>query len=183
MKRFNEIYKQKLNESTVREENKILEDFKVVYAAMLEQHGLASVHQLDDEQQISFLTELNHYWSEEEGVSEKGMQFLKKRSLSLNENSTAVQKKNFLREKSYTLISETLRQGEIKWKLYDVVDTMYKQLKASDIMDILTPEMITGIIAESFNRVTEKILINIHKELSESVRPKRKYSVEIRTKK
>jgi hypothetical protein len=183
MRRFGEIYKQKLNESEERQENKILEDFKVVYAAMLEQYGLTSVHQLDEESQTSFLTELNHYWSEEEGVSEKGYQFLQKRSMALNENSTAVQKKNFLREKSFAIINESFRQTELKWRLYDVIDEMYKQLKANDVADILTPEMITGIISESLQKSTEKLLNNIYKELSESAKPKRKYSVQIKTKK
>jgi predicted nucleic-acid-binding protein len=182
MKKFGEIYKEKLNEAETRQENKVLDEFKLVYGAMLEHYGLTSVKQLDDESQISFLTELNHYWSEEEGLNEKGKSFLTKRSMSLNENSTAVQKKNFLREKSYAVINETLRQSNLRVRLYDVIDEMYKQLKASDLSDILTPDMITSIITESLVRSVNEFTTSINKELKESVKPKRKYFVKVHAK-
>lgn len=180
MRKFGEIYKEKLNESEARQEAKILGDFQLVYNAMLEHYGLTSVHQLDEESQISFLTELNHYWSEEAGLSEKGNAFLEKRSASLNENSTAVQKKNFLRSKSYAVINETFRQTNLKYRLYDVIDEMYKSLKASDLSDILTPDMITNIITESFYKAFEEFMGGVKKELKESVKPKRKYYVKVK---
>jgi len=180
MKKFGEIYKQKVNEAESRQETKVLDDFKLVYGAMLEHYGLTSIHQLDEESQISFLTELNHYWGEEEGLSEKGVSFLEKRSASLNENSTAVQKKNFLRTKSYAVINETFRQTNLKYRLYDVIDEMYKSLKASDISDILTPDMITNIITESFYKAFEEFMGGVKKELKESVQPKRKYFVRVK---
>ena len=180
MKKFGEIYKQKVNEAESRQETKVLADFKLVYNAMLEHYGLTSVHQLDEESQISFLTELNHYLSEEDGLSEKGTAFIEKRSVSLNENSTAVQKKNFLRAKSQAVINETFRQTNIKCRLYDVIDEMYKSLKASDLSDILTPDMITNIIAESFNKAFDEFMGGINTELKESVKPKRKYYVKVK---
>ena len=118
MRKFNEIYKIKMNESETRQESKILEDFKAIYNAMLENYGLQSVHQLDEKTQTAFLTELNHYWSEEEGLNDKGQNFLVKRSMTLNENSTAAQKKNYFREKSFIIINETIRQIDMKDKLY-----------------------------------------------------------------
>jgi len=182
MKKFGEIYKVKVNEAETRQESKVLTDFKLVYNAMLEHYGLNSVHQLNEESQLSFLTELNHYWSEEAGLSEKGQSFIEKRSMSLNENSTAVQKKNYLRNKTYAVVNETLRQSNIKFKIYDIIDEMYKQLNASDLADILTPDMITQIISESLNRSLSEFTAGIHKELSESVKPKRKYIVKVNKK-
>jgi hypothetical protein len=179
MRKFGEIYKEKLNESETRQENKVLGDFKLVYNAMLEHYGLTSVKQLDEESQLSFLTELNHYWNEEEGLSEKGQVFLEKRAIALNENSTAVQKKNFLRVKSYAVINETFRQTNLRNRLYDVIDEMYKSLKASDLSDILTPDMITTIISESLSKASNEFLNGINKELKESVKPKRKYFVRV----
>jgi hypothetical protein len=182
MQKFVDIYKKKLNEAEIRQENKVLEDFRKIYSAMLDHYGLTAVQDLNEESQLSFLTELNHYWSEEEGLNEKGEKFLQKRSMALNENSTAVQKKNFLREKSYIIINETLRQSGVKYKIYDIIDEMYNQLQASDLSDILTPDMITNIIAESFQRALDKFTENIKNELSESVTPKRKYFVKVKTK-
>lgn len=179
MRKFGDVYKQKLNESETRQEGKVLNDFKVVYNAMLEHYGLKSVHDLDNDSQLSFLTELNHYWSEEAGLSEKGQSFIDKRSMSLNENSTAVQKKNFLRNKSYAVINETLRQSDIKDKLYSVIDEMYRQLRASDVSEILAPNLITSIIQENFALCIDKLMQNINFELSESVKPKRKYFVRV----
>jgi len=180
MKKFSEIVKEKISSAQVLQESKVLEDFKEVYGSMLDHYGLTSIHDLNEESQLSFLTELNHYWSEEEGISEKGEKFLQKRSMSLNENSTAVQKKNFLKERASVLIKETLRQTDLKYKLYDIVDMMYKQTNASDLRDILSPDMITTIIAESFARSLDEFTTNINKELRESVQPKRKYFVKIK---
>ena len=173
MRKFGDVYKQKLNESETRQETKVTEEFKSVYKAMLEHYGLNAINQLNEESQLSFLTELNRYWSEEEGLSEKGQAFLQKRSMSLNENSTAEQKKNFLRAKSYAVINETLRQSQVKYKLYDVIDEMYSQLNASGLNDILSPDMITTIISESFNKSLTDFTNNINKELKESAKAKR----------
>lgn len=180
MKKFGEILKVKVNEAENRQESKVLGDFRVIYNAMLEHYGLTSVHDLDEASQVSFLTEVNHYWSEEAGINEKGDQFLAKRSMTLNENSTAVQKKNFLRAKSYSIISETLRQSNIKFRLYDVIDTMYKQLNANNLSDILTPDMITNIISESFHKSLAEFTTNMNTELNESVVPKRKYFIKVK---
>lgn len=177
MRKFGEIYKEKINEAEIRQESKVLEDFKRVYAAMLEQYSLTSVHDLDNESQVSFLTELGHYWSEEEGLSDKGQKFLDKRSMSLNENSTATQKKNYLREKTYIVINETLRQTDLKYKLYNIIDEMYKQLEANDLSEVLAPETITNIISECFYRSLSDFTEKIKTELQESVKPKRKYIV------
>ena len=177
MKKFGEIYKAKVNEAGIRLENKVLDDFKLIYDSMLEHYGLESVHQLNDESQISFLTEINHYWSEEEGLNDRGEAFIEKRSMALNENSTAVQKKNFLREKSYSVINETLRQSHMKFRLYDVIDEMYKQLNASNLNDVLNHEMISTIISESFQKSLSEFMDTISMELKESVKPKRKYII------
>jgi hypothetical protein len=179
MRKFGEIYKVKVNESETRQESKVLSEFRVIYNAMLEHYGLNSVHQLDEDSQLSFLTELNHYWNEEVGLNEKGQVFIDKRSMSLNENSTAVQKKNYLRTRSYAVINETIRQSNIKYRLYDIIDEMYHQLNASDVAEILTPDMITNIISESFYKSLTEFTDGIKKELTESVKPKRKYFVRV----
>ncbi len=182
MKKFSDIYKEKAEKHDLLQENKVLDEFKKVYGALLEHYGLKSIHDLDDESQLSFLTELNHYWSEKEGLSEKGQKFLLKRSVELNENSTAVQKKNFLKEKATIVIKETLRQSDLKFKLYNVVDEIFQQTKASDLKDVLSPDMITTIIAESFAKSLDEFTANINKELSESIVPKKKYFVRVKAK-
>lgn len=182
MQKFSDIYRKKVSEAEVLQESKVLEDFRKIYGTMLNHYGLTSLNDLNEESQLSFLTELNHYWSEEEGLNERGEKFLQKRSMALNENSTAVQKKNFLREKSYAIINETLRQSNLKYKLYDVIDEMFHELKASNVSDILSPDMITSIISESFVKCLNEFNENINKELNESVQPKRKYFVRVKTK-
>ncbi len=183
MKKFHDILKEKAEKHNELHESKVLGDFKSVYGAMLEHYGLKSINDLNDESQLSFLTELNSYWSEKEGMSEKGQRFLMKRSISLNENSTAVQKKNFLKTKSVAIINETLRQSNLKYKLYDIVDEIYTETKSKDLKDVMSPDMLSTIIAESFANSVDDFVSNIHKELSESVTPKRKYFVKVKTNK
>jgi hypothetical protein len=185
MKKFSVIAKEKAEEHNILQENKVLDDFKKIYGAMLEHYGLTAIHDLDEDSQLSFLTELNHYWSEEGGLSEKGNKFLQKRSMNLNENSTAVQKKNFLKDKSYAVINETLRQTDLKFRLYDVIDQIYHETNASNLKEVLSPDMITSIITESFVKSLNEFTENINKELKESVEsiePKKKYFVKVKTK-
>lgn len=183
MRKFSDVYKEKLNESQIYQENKVLDDFKKVYSAMLEQYNLVAVQDLNEESQLSFLTELKHYWSEEEGISEKGKRFLEKRSMSLNENSTAIQKKNFLKDKSAILINEVIRQSDLKYKIYDILDEIYKQTNAKDISGILPVQNINNVLLESFSNVIEKVLDEINEELTDSVKEsKKKYYVKVKTK-
>jgi len=170
MIKYGDIYKKKLNESETQHENKVLTEFKVIYNTLLEHYNLKSVHQLNENSQTSFLTELSKYWDENNGLSEKGKNFLLNHETTLNENSTSTQKKNFLREKSYLVINETLRQSNIKYKLYDIIDEMYNQLNASNIREILTPDMITNIISESFSKSLNEFVSNVNLELSESAK-------------
>ena len=180
MKKFHELYKEKVNEAEELQEGKILSDFRNIYGVLLEHYGLTTIHELDEDSQISFLTELNNYWSEEEGLSEKGDRFLDKRSMSLNENSTAVQKKNYLRERSIAVINETLRQSDIKFRLYDVIDEIYTQVNASNLKEVLSPDMITSIISESFVNSLNELTTTINTELKNSIEPKRKYIVKVK---
>jgi len=185
MKKFNDIYKKKVEESENLQETKILKDFRVIYNALLEHYGLTSIHELNDNSQLSFLTELNNYWSEEEGLSEKGVKFLDKRSMTLNENSTTVQKKNFLRTKANIIINETLRKTNLKYKIYDILDEIYKETGAKDINGILPIQTIATILHESVDNVLNNILEEINNELTESakeVSPKKKYYVKIKAK-
>jgi len=180
MKKFLELYKQKLEESENLQETQVLTDFRNIYSVLLEHYGVTTIHDLDEETQLSFLTELNHYWSEEEGLSEKGEKFIAKKSLVLNENSTPNQKKNFLKAKVSAVIDETVRQSNLKWRIYDIVDEMYSQINASSLREILTPDMITNIILESFSRTVDEFTANINTELSESAKPAKKYVIKVK---
>jgi hypothetical protein len=183
MKKFQVAFKEKLQEAENLQESKVLSDFRSIYNAMLENYNIKTIHELDDESQLSFLTELSHYWSEEEGLSEKGIKFLQKRSMVLNENSTSAQKKNFLKAKISAVINETLRQAELKWRIYDVIDEAYNQLNADDIKGVLAPAAITQIVTESLTEAANKLSSTINTELSESVKPEpKKFVVKVKAK-
>lgn len=172
MRKFDTVFKEKVYESEKIHEAKIVSEFKRIYNALLEHYNLTAIHDLNEKSQISFLTELNQYWSEETGLSEMGKGFLQKRSLRLNENSTPLQKKNYLKSKTTLLLNETLRQHDIKYKIYSIIDEMYTQIKGSNLNDILSPDMIHAIISEAFNESITKFTDNIKTELSESAKPK-----------
>jgi len=170
MRKFNDVYKEKLNESEMLHETRIVDDFRQIYNALLEHYNLTAIHDLNEKSQVSFLTELNQYWSEEEGLSELGTNFLKKRETRLTENSTPLQKKNFLKSKASVLLSETMRQSDMKYKLYTIIDEMYEQVKGEDINDVLSPNMISDIVTEAFAETLDDFVSNIHHEISESAK-------------
>jgi len=172
MRKFGQVYKEKMNESEQLHESKIVEDFRKIYNALLEHYSLTAIHDLNENSQVAFLTELNHYWTEEEGLSELGRNFLKKRELRLTENSTPLQKKNFLKSKATILLSETLRQTDAKYRLYKVIDEMYQQVKGENIEDVLSPNMISDIVTEAFAEALDEFITNVRSELSESVKKK-----------
>ncbi len=174
MRKFTEVYKEKVNESEQLHESRIVGDFRKIYNALLEHYNLAAIHDLNETSQLAFLTELNQYWNEEDGLNEDGINFLKKRSLRLTENSTPLQKKNFLKSKTSVLISETLRQGDIKHKIYSIIDEMFTQVQGESIDDVLSPKMISDIVTEGMAESLDEIVTTIYKEISASVKPKKK---------
>jgi hypothetical protein len=174
MRKFNTVYKEKVNESEQLQESKVLGDFRKIYNALLEHYNLTAIHDLNEKSQLAFLTELNQYWSEENGLSEEGVTFLDKRSLRLTENSTALQKKTFLKSKTSVLLSETMRQNDLKYKVYSIIDEMFTQVQGEDITDVLSPNMISDILTEAMAETLDDFISNIRHEISESAKPKEK---------
>jgi len=183
MRKFGVIFKEKQEVAETLKENAILRDFKKVYSALLEKYEIKSVHDLDEKTQNAFITEVSNYWDENIGLTEKGSKFLRTRSTFLNENSTVLQKKNFLKSKLIALINETLRQTELKWKVYDILDEMYKETKSKRISDVLSPEVITSTIDECFKVSLKNFENNIKNELSESAKPEQKFVMKIDSRK
>jgi len=174
MRKFGEVYKEQVNESDQQHESKIVSNFREIYNSLLEHYNLTAIHDLNEKSQISFLSELNQYWSEEKGLSELGKNFLKKRSLILTEHSTPLQKKNYLKSKSNILLSESLRQNDLKFKIYSIIDEMYQQVKGEKINDVLSPNMISDIITEAFAESLDDFVTEIRTEISESAKPEKK---------
>jgi histone H3/H4 len=170
MRKFHEIYKEKQNKAIELFENQVLNDFKDVYSTLLEKYGITDFYALNEEEQVTLLAELKSYWSEEEGVSEKGKRFLQIRSDVSSESSTSLQKKNFFKNKASVIINETIRQSNLKWKLYDVIDEMYNEIQASSVQDILSPDIISDIIQESVKTTLENFIKEIRIELNESAK-------------
>ena len=168
IRKFHVVYKEKQNKAREIHESKVLNEFKGVYSTLLEKYNINDFYKLNEEEQVTFLAELNSYWTEEEGLSEKGSRFLKTRSDVLSENSTTLQKKNFLKKKASNIISESIRQSDIKWKIYDIIDEMYNEIQATGVADILSPDIITNIIQESFQNSIVEVVNEIKFELNES---------------
>ena len=185
MRKFGEVYKQKLNESETLHESHIVNDFRQIYNALLEHYNLTAIHDLNEKSQVSFLSELNQYWTEESGLNELGQNFLLKRSPRLTENSTPLQKKNYLKNKASVLLSETMRQNDLKFKVYSVIDEMYGMVKGEEITDVLSPNMISDIITEAFAESLDEFITNIRTEISESSKKEepKKINEEVRAKK
>jgi hypothetical protein len=168
MRKFNTVFKEKQTKVENLFEEKILSQFKTVYSALLEKYGVPEFYDLSEKYQGAFLAELNSYWTEEAGVSESGDKFLKLHEPTLNESSTPEQKKLVLQTKAQIVIDETLRQTDIKTKLYTVLDEMYNQVNASNISDVLAPEVISDVIKESFVKSLKELLREINYEIKES---------------
>lgn len=166
MRKFNTVFKEKQTISEQVLEERLLNEFKEVYSGLLEQYEISEFHDLDENTQVAFLRELNEYWTEEEGLSEKGTHFLKTKSVLLTEDSTDLQKQSYLRNKSTVLISEVLRQSDIKGKLYEVLDEMFKNTKSEKIEEVLSPDAITGTILESFGVSLQDLLTEMVYELT-----------------
>jgi len=171
MRKFNTVYKEKYKQSEQINENKIINEFKSVYEALLENNNLTSIDNLNNTRKLSFLTELNQYWTEEHGITKLGKSFLEKRSIRLNENSTVLQKKNFLKSKIKNLLKESIRQYDIKTHIYNVLNEMYKQVNGNNIKDVLEPSTISNIITESFAGTLDEFVKDVYYELNKSARP------------
>ena len=170
IKKFNDLYKEKQVRSNELLEGKLLNEFKSVYGTLLEKYSISDFYTLNEEEQVTFLAELNSYWNDIEGLSDKGKKFIQIRSDVLSESSTSLQKKNYLKNKTSKIISETIRQSELKWKLYDIINEMYNEIQAKGITDILSPDNISDIIQESFKVSLDSFVKEIRTELNESAK-------------
>ena len=170
MRKFNTVFKEKQTKVEDLFEKKILSQFKGVYSALLEKYEVPEFYDLSEKYQGAFLAELNSYWKEEEGVTEIGAKFLKSKESTLNESSTDEQKRNVLQTKTQIIVDETIRQTNIKNKLYTVLDEMYNDVKASNISDVLAPEVISEVIKESFVKTLKELLKEINYEIKESAK-------------
>jgi hypothetical protein len=168
MRKFDKVYKEKLNEAQQKQEDKTLSDFKKVYSTLLESYNVISFYDLNDKTQTAFCGEIDNYWREESGITEKGKNFLEKKTSILTESSTQTQKKNYLKSRTKTIVSETLRQTDVKYRIYDTIDKMYQEIKADNISEVLSPSIITNILKESFTEVLNDFIKNIDTELNES---------------
>lgn len=172
MRKFGDAYKEKMVKHEQLHEAKVVNEFKQIYNSLLEHYNLTAIHDLNEKSQVAFLTELNQYWTEETGLTDIGRNFLKKRTPILTENSTPLQKKNYLKDKVGILLSETLRQNDIKYKVYNVIDEMYQQVKGKNINSVMSPETINNTITEAFATVLDQFVKDIYIEISESAKPK-----------
>jgi len=170
MRKFNTVFKEKQNESIKNHEDRVLREFKDVYSKLLENYHITSLENLNETTKKAFVSQLHQLWDEESGISEKGKLYLNDNCLFLTESSTPAQKKNYLKQKTTVLLKESFRQYDLKYKLYDIVDEMYNQIKGDNLNDVLTPNIIINILGESFNEVATEFLKNIQKELKESVK-------------
>lgn len=166
MRKFNAVYKEKQAISEKILEERILTEFKSVYSGLLEQYEVSEFYDMNEDTQVAFLRELNEYWTEEEGLSDKGNKFLKTKSAILTESSTDLQKKSYLKNKATAVISETLRQSHIKNKIYDVINEMYKSTESKELADVLPVNIITGTILESFGTALQDIMTEIVYEIA-----------------
>lgn len=174
MRKFNDVYKEKQTKAFESNESKVLLDFKNVYSGLLEKYNCVSYNNLGRSARDSFLFELNKYWNEGSGITKDGEKFIQNKSVMINEHSTVLQKKNFLKNKVKAALYENINGHNMKWKIYDILDEMYEQIKVSSINEILTVDMIDMIIRESFNEVANKFFEEIRFELNESSKPKTK---------
>jgi len=178
MRKFRSVFKEKQTLNEQYREKKVLSNFKKVYDALLEKYKVSSFETLNEQYQNVFLAELNSYWDEKEGILPKGKKFLSGASDMLNESSTQIQKKNYMKRRSVPAINETLRQSGLKWKLYDIIDEMYKGVGAKDLNDVMSPQEMTEILVESFRDSVRKFMTEVKCELSENAKPKKKIKVE-----
>ena len=166
MRKFNAVYKEKQAISERVLEERVLGEFKKVYAGLLEQYEVTDFKELNGDSQVAFLREVNEYWSEEEGLTEKGKVFLETKSLLLTESSTQLQKKHFLKSKATAVLSTIFEEAGVKDSLYKVLDEMYKNTKSEEITDVLPTDAISGTILESFGVVLQNLMTEMVYEMT-----------------
>lgn len=173
MRKFNSVYKEKKQRTEQLVEQKRLGEFKQVYDALLEKYNINEFHELDDEYQDRFLVEINKYWTEDDGVTENGQKFLRRKSDFINESSTTLQRKNYLKKKARAIIAESIDRTGLKWRLYDVLDEMYKSTGSANIAEVMSPEMISDTLENSFKSAVNEMMEQVRTELNESAKNKK----------
>ena len=174
MRKFRAVFKEKQSLSEGLHEKKVLGSFEKVYSALLEKYSISNFKSLDEKHQPVFLAELNSYWDEKGGILPKGKKFLGGNSDILNEQSTPAQKKHYMKKRAVPAISETFRQSGLKYKLYNIIDEVYKGIGAEDLSEVLTSKEMTDIMVESFKESVKTFMTEVKYELTENSGAKKK---------
>lgn len=174
MRKFRAVFKEKQNLSEGLREKNVLGSFEKVYSALLEKYEISNFKNLDEKYQTVFLAELNSYWDEKQGILPRGQKFLDGNSDLLNENSTSDQKKNYMKKRTVPAITETFRQSGLKYRLYNIIDEMYKGIGADDLSDVLSAKEMTEIMVESFRESVKSFMTEVKYELTENSGLKKK---------
>ena len=174
MRKFTAIFKEQKTAADNLNEQKVVDSFKLVYDALLEKYEVSGYKDLSEEYQDVFLNELHSYWDDQNGLSKKGEKFLNSKSQYLSEHATTLQKKNFFKAKVNPIISESIRQADLKTKVYDVIDEMYSSVNGSNVSDVLAPKVMVEMIKEAFISAGKEVISEMHYELFESAKVEKK---------
>lgn len=177
MRKFNTIVKEKQDIANTLHEQKVLQDYSMIYSALLNKWNTNSVSSLSLDEQESFDAELNALWESDKGITKKGSNFLIDRSMFLTESSTDKQKKHYLNEKLQTALSKIINESSIKKEFYDILDEMYKQTNSKLLDDVLKTEDILKLFNTQLSESIKNVYTSIKNDLSENVKSKSKYYI------
>ena len=167
MKKFSEVYKSEKQKVLNDRKARNINDYKAIKNALMEAYHTTDPNSLPNKKKKAFITSLNECYKKDKGLTAKGRKFLETHVLTLNENSTEEQKRYYLRKKINESVSLNLEGSGIKESITSIIDEMYKDIKASNISQVLSPSLIANIIRDTLITQVDRYMIPIYSELSD----------------
>ena len=166
MRNFSDVYKAERQKVLTSKKESQIKEYKAIKKALMESFKTKDPNTLPLDLRKSFITTLNECYKKDKGLTSKGKKFLETHVLELNENSTKEQKINYFKRRLNEEVELNLVGSGIKDSIKNIIDEMYKGIKASNVSAVLPTSVIGEIIRYTLLSQVELYMANVCNELN-----------------
>lgn len=159
MRKFNDVYTDKLNESIKEKENRVVAEYRTILEALMEDNNVQYIADLKTDEKASFDSKLSECFDMENGITEKGKSYLQNRKNFLTESSTTTERKEYLKERIFKVVEGKMYTQALKDGVYLAINDLYEGVNACKLTDALTIEEIEECICECVTQHVKNTLI------------------------
>lgn len=166
MRKFENVYTDKINESKELNEARIVSEYETILEALMVDNNVINFSDLDESNRLSFENKVSECFDSNIGMTERGKEYMKNRKPFLTESSTIEERKGYLKNNICKVVESKMYTISLKEGIYAAINDVYENVNAKKLSDALSVEEIEQCICEC---VTEHIKNTIIKDFKNEI--------------